>query len=245
MSQRASGFESRAANPPRNGHSIWRTVCWRDKSARRKPTHPLNLKLSLAIATPKRHSCVNSGHCRTRDGNAAGLDAFDAKSPQRREELAQGRANAVEKHGVARRLVSPIVRPSDRALQVVHRPTEARPQSWKSRIRARPPHFVRRGVACSRLPPELGPRGRAVRRSRSQPRPRRAPGRRPTGVRPLMDSVVRIIRRHRVISIAQSAGQANARRSAPSACFAMVVVDFLEFRVDHVGIVAGARTLSA
>ena len=185
MSQRASGFESRVANPPRNGHSIWPTVCWRDKSARRKPTHPLNLKLSLAIATPKRHSCVNSGHCRTRDGNAAGLDAFDAKSLQRREELAQGRANAVEKHGVARRLVSPIVRPSDRPLQVVHRPTEARPQSRRSRIRARPPRFVRRGVACSRLPPELGAGGRAGRRSRSRPRPRRAPGRRPTGLRPL------------------------------------------------------------
>ena len=226
------------------GHSIWRTVCWRDKSARRKPTHPLNLKLSLAIATPKRHSCVNSGHCRTRDGNAAGLDAFDAKSPQRREELAQGRANAVEKHGVARRLVSPIVRPSDRALQVVHRPTEAWPQSWKSRIRARPPHFVRRGVACSRPPLEPGAGGRAGRRSRSQPRPRRllAVGR--EAFTRQMDFVVRILMRHPIIPLALSAGRRRTR-SARSARLAMIVVDFLEFRVDHVGAVAGARTLSA
>ena len=61
------------------------------------------------------------------------------------------------------------------------RPTEARPQNRKSRIRAHPRRFVRRGAACSRLPPELGAGGRAGRRSR--PRLQRPPGCRRTGLR--------------------------------------------------------------
>jgi hypothetical protein len=60
-----------------------------------------------------------------------------------------------------------------------------------------------------------------------------------------MDFVILIIMGHRVIFLARSAGQESARGKAPSASFAMVVVDFPELRVDHVGIVGPARALSA
>ena len=53
------------------------------------------------------------------EGRAESLDAFDAKSPQRRLKLALGRANAIEKHGVARRLVNPILHRGDRPLQII------------------------------------------------------------------------------------------------------------------------------
>jgi hypothetical protein len=52
-------------------------------------------------------------------GGAEGLDAADAKSPQRRQELALGRANAFEERGVGRRLIDPILRRSDRPLQII------------------------------------------------------------------------------------------------------------------------------
>jgi len=50
---------------------------------------------------------------------AESLDAFHAKSRQRRQELALGRANAIEKPGVARRPVNPILRRGDRPLQII------------------------------------------------------------------------------------------------------------------------------
>ena len=60
-----------------------------------------------------------------------------------------------------------------------------------------------------------------------------------------MDFVVRIIMRHPIIPLHCELGDRTRTRSARSARLAMIVVDFLEFRIDHVGIVAGARTLSA
>ena len=54
------------------------------------------------------------------EGSAEGLDAFDAKSPQRRQELALGRANAIEERGVSGRLISPIFHRGNRSLQIVY-----------------------------------------------------------------------------------------------------------------------------
>ena len=54
------------------------------------------------------------------EGNAPGLDAFDAKSPQCRQELALGRPNAIEERGVDGRLISPIFRRGNRPLQIIY-----------------------------------------------------------------------------------------------------------------------------
>ena len=179
------------------------------------------------------------------EGNAPGLDAFDAKSPQCRQELALGRPNAIEERGVSGRLISPIFRRGNRPLQIIYDRQELR-RKVGDPVFARI-HHASFGAASRVLdfrqsPEQAVAQGGVLVRSLDRGG-LLAVGRQAFARQ--MDFVVLIIMRHRVIFLAQSAGQRTRRRSAPSACLAMVVVDFLEFRVDHVGIVAGARTLSA
>ena len=177
------------------------------------------------------------------EGNAPGLDAFDAKSPQCRQELALGRPNAIEERGVNGRLISPIFRRGNRPLQIIYDRQELRRKVGDPVFAGI--HHASFGAASRVLDfrqsseqavVQGGVRG--LNRDGLLAVSRQAFARQ-------MDCVILIIMGHRVIFLAQSAGQRTRRRSAPSACLAMVVVDFLEFRVDHVGIVAGARTLSA
>ena len=107
------------------------------------------------------------------------LDAPHAKSPQRRDELAQGRANAIEERGVARRLVNPILRRGDRPLQIIcdRQSSAAKSVIPYSRASATLRSARRRVVSTS-----ARARSRRSRRDASAARPRRAPGRRPTGL---------------------------------------------------------------
>ena len=141
------------------------------------------------------------------------------------------------------RLFRPILRRGDRALQVVDdrqelggevrdrvlpcvRRAALGPASRVLGVRQRPQQAIAQGGVLSRE------RQLTLRRCPPEPEPARP------------DFVVQIVLRHRGSPSARG-WQRMSRAGQSSAGLAMVVVDFPELCVDHVGIVAGARTLSA